>query len=404
LLGAVLALGALTAAGPAAAGKAAGGFSKAEIDAIRPLLRRYDMVGLGESKPNGAPKAMTLAVRVNAPRDKVFKVFENPENFYYLSTLFKENKVLQEHDNSKAWSWASRHKLFSFTGTNTIALFPPRRADVKVVNSTIGSGTFTFVLHPDGPEHTIVVLSGLLDVKTSEWLIRFLLGGNPSIRQAMNVAIGIVVIKGVKAMAEKVAADKKLSKHRTHGKAGGQPRKISVKNLEALAPLLVRGQVIITDSYKGGRLRQATVVEVIEAPANDVLGAISAPQNYPKLIKAIDDVTIHDDSDPKNIDFSWTFGFSVFTIQSRNKMTAVDGGVLVEAQDGDLKGGKWRWQIVPTAPGRTVVAYHGFADIRRAGYILKKTFNREPYLEHGLIAGSNMVMVRAVRKRLSKKK
>ncbi|MBW2277978.1 MAG: SRPBCC family protein, partial [Deltaproteobacteria bacterium] len=347
-----LALGITTGLRPASAGKAAGGFSKEEVRAITPLLRRHGMVGLAESKPDGEPKAMTLAVRVKAPREQVFKVFENPENFYYLSTLFKENEVLQEHDNNKAWSWASRHKLFSFTGTNTIALFPPRRADVKIVDSTIGNGEFTFTLYPNGPDHTIVVLQGLLDVQTSEWLIRYLLGGNPSMRQAMNVAIGIVVVKGVKAMAERMASGKGLDKHRTRGKAGGTPRIIKVKELEALAPLLVRGQVLITDSYRGGRLRQATVIEVFDTPAKDILGAISTPQNYPKMIKAIDEVTVHDASDPKMIDFSWSFGFSVFSLGSRNKMTEVEGGVLVEALKGDLAGAAWRWQIVPTAENR----------------------------------------------------
>jgi hypothetical protein len=220
----------------------------------------------------------------------------------------------------------------------------------------------------------------------------------------MNVAIGIVVVKGVKAMAERLAAGKALDKHRTRGKSGGTPRIIKVKELEALAPLLVRGQVVITDSYRGGRLRQATVIEAIDAPAKDIIGAISAPKNYPKMIKAIDEVTINDASDPKNIDFSWTFGFSVFGLESRNKMSEVEGGILVEAYEGDLAGAAWRWQIVPTSETRTVVAYHGYADIQRAGYILKKTFKREPYLEHGIIAGSNMVMIRAVRKKLTGKK
>jgi hypothetical protein len=402
-LAVALALGLVTALGPAAAVKAPGGFSKDEVKAIAPLLRRHGVVGLAESKPNGAPKAMTLAVRVKAPRKQVFEVFEDPENFYYLSTLFKENEVIEKHDNNQAWSWASRHKLFSFTGTNTIALFPPRRADVKVVDSTIGSGDFTFTLYPDGDEHTIVVLQGLLDVQTSEWLIRFLLGGNPSMRQAMNVAIGIVVVKGVQAMAERMAAGKPLDKHRTRGKSGGTPRAIRVKELEALAPLLVRGQVVLTDSYRGGRLRQATVIEAFDVPAKEIMGAVSAPENYPKMIKAIDEVTVHDRSTPGEVDFSWSFGFSVFSLGSRNKMTAVKDGVLVEAYEGDLGGAAWRWQIVPTAANRSVVVYHGYADIQKAGYILKKTYRREPYLEHGIIAGSNMVMVRAVRKRLTGK-
>lgn len=402
LLGPLVTAIALTAAlRPAAADKAPGGFSAAEVKAIQPLLKRHGVVALSESNPDGSPKAMTLAIRVDAPREKVFKVLENPENFYYLSTLFKENKVIQKHDNTQAWSWASRHKLFSFVGTNTIALFPPRRADVKIVKSTIGDGVFTFTLHEDGPDHTTVVLSGLLDVQTSEWLIRYLLGGNPAMRQAMNVAIGLVVVKGLKVMAERMSEGLEFAKHRTGGKAGGTPRLTSGAELRALAPLLVRGAVVITDSRKKGRLRQATVIERVAAPAEEVLSAVSAPRNYAKMVKSITDVTVHETTEAA-IDFSWTIGLSVFNIESRNRMTKVDKGVMIEGYAGDLKGSYWRWQLVPTGKDSTVVAYHSFADVRRAAVLLDKTVKREPYLEHGLLVGSNMVMLGAVRRRLEK--
>ncbi len=45
-----------------------------------------------------------------------------------------------------------------------------------------------------------------------------------------------------------------------------------------------------------------------------------------------------------------------------------------------------------------IVAYHGWIDLRKAGNILEKSVKVEPYLEHGLIAGSNMVMMTAMRK------
>lgn len=398
---AALALFAATAlaAPPADAAKAPGGFSSDEVAAIAPLLKRYGVVAVSETDARGEPTSMTLAIRVNASREKTFEVFEDPRNFYYISTLFKENKVLQEHDNSKAFSWASRHKLFSFTGRNTIALFPPRRVDVRVVESTIGSGEFTVMLHEEDPEHTIVVVSGLLDVQTSEWLVRFLLGGNPSIRNAMNVAIGLVMTKGIKAMAERIAAGEPLDKHRTRGRAGGKQRAIPPRHLRALAPLLVRGQVILSDSRKGGRLRQATVIEVVEAPASDVVNAISTPANYSKMIKAIDSIRVHQVT-PPTLEFSWSIGLSVFSLTSRNRMTRIDDGLTVDALDGELKGARWRWQVVPTSKTRTVVAYHGFANIRRSTYILEKTVRREPYLEHGLLVGSNMVMLRAIREGL----
>jgi carbon monoxide dehydrogenase subunit G len=385
----------------AAAAKAPGGLSDAELKAISPLFKRHDVIGVAESLPNGEPASMTLAVRVKASRAVAFSALEDPSNFYYLSTLFKENEVVQEHDNSKAWTWASRHKLFSFTGTNTIELFPPRRADVRIAKSSVGRGEFTFTFHEDGPDYTIIVLSGILDVQSSEWLIRYLLGGNPSMRQAMNVAIGLVCIKGVKALAERIAAGKAPDKHRTGGKAGGTLKLTPIKELTALAPLIARGQVIVVDSNSRGRMRQVTTIENVNAPAKAVLDAISTPNNYQKAIRAITDVTVHS-ATPTEIIFSWTLGFSVFGITSRNRMATVDQGVVIEGLDGDLAGATWRWQVVPVSANSTVVAYHGFADVKKAAYILEKTVQREPYLEHGLMAGSNMVMLRAMKRAVEK--
>ena len=387
----------LGAAATASAAKAPGGLSAAELKAITPLLSKHDVIALAESSPTGEPVSMTMALRVKAPRDVVFGVLKDPTSFYYLSTLFKENEIVEQHDNAKAWTWASRQKLFSVTGMNTIALYPPRRADVRIAKSTLGQGDFTFEFHEDGPDRTIVVLSGILDVQTSEWLIRLLLGGNPSMRQAMNVAIGLVCIKGVKALAERVAAGKPVDKHRTGGRSGGELRITTPQELKALAPLIARGQVVIVDSNGGGRMRQVTAIEDVRAPFAKVVDAVSAPKNFQKMIRAISDVTV-ESATPQEILFSWTLGFSVFSITSRNRMTSAGDGVLLEGLDGDLAGAKWRWQIVPVAPDDTIVAYHGFANVGKAAVILDKTVRREPYLEHGLMAGSNMVMLRAMKR------
>jgi hypothetical protein len=385
----------------AAAAKAPGGLSAEELKALAPLLKRHDVVGVTETQPNGEPASMTLALRVKAPRAIAFGVLEDPTNFYYLSTLFKENEIVEQHDNSKAWTWASRQKLFSVTGMNTIALFPPRRADVRIAKSSVGQGDFTFTFHEDGPDYTIIVLSGILDVQTSEWFIRYLLGGNPSMRQAMNVAIGLVCIKGVKALAERTAAGKKIDKHRTFGKSGGVMRLTEPKEFKALARLLARGQVILVDSNAKGKMRQVTAIENVHAPFGKVLDAVSTPKNYSKVIRAFSDVTVHN-ATPKEIFFSWTLGFSVFSITSRNRMASVDQGVTIEGLDGGLAGSTWRWQIIPTDPENTIVAYHGFADVKKAAFILEKTVQREPYLEHGLMAGSNMVMLRAMKRAVEK--
>jgi hypothetical protein len=381
----------------ASAAATPGGFSEEEMKLAQGLLAHHGVVGLAETAPDGGPKAMTLAVLVDAPREEVFKVFENPENFSDISSLFKENKVEDSHGSSKAWSWASRHKLFSFTGTNTIALYPPRRVDIQIVNSTIGSGTFRFDLRESGKDHTLLVLSGILGVKSSDWIIRYLMGGNPAMQQAMNVAVGIVVVKGAKDMAERMLRGKPLGKRRMVGLAGGETRPCPARELIALAPLLARGMVLLVDENKCGRLRQVTVVESVDAPAIRVLAAVSNPELYPKMVKAISEVGIESKTEEAT-EFSWKLGFSVFSLSSRNRMTRTLDGVAVEGLDGDFAGAKWRWQLADAGGGRTIVAYHGFVRIDATASILKMSLRREPYLEHGIMTGANIVMLRAIRR------
>ncbi len=372
-----------------------GGFSNEEIRAIAPLLKRHRTVGLSETNADGSPSAMTLAIRINAPRETVFKVFDDPENFYYISRLFRENTVIQKHDNTVVYAWASRHKWLSVVGENTITVFPPRRIDATINHSSLGAGKFRMYLHKDGEKRTILTLSGILDVKSSEWLIRFLVGGNPSMRQAMNMAIGIVVIKGVKAMAERIVVGRPFEKHRTRGARKGPLKPLTKKALAAISPLLERGTVVLTDSVSRGRLTQATVVKKIQASANKFLLAAATPEFYPKIIKAISDIKIHSRTNA-NTEFSWTLGFSVFSLTSRNRLSFTRDGVIIEALDGSLGGALWRWQIADQGQASCTVAYHGWVNLLKAGNMLSKSVKVEPYMEHGLVAGSNMVMLRAM--------
>ena len=385
------------AAWPAAAKHAEGGFSKIEMKIVTKLLDRYGVVGISESLPNGAPKAMTLAVRINAPREVVFDVFKDPTKFNYISSLFEEAKVLEQDNGSTAYSWASRHKLFSVVGTNTITLFPPRRIDVSIVNSSLGSGNVTFNLYEDGEDKTIFVLSGIVDVESSEWLIRFLVGNSPSMKHAMNTAIGLVVIKGAKSMAETVAANKPLKYHRTRGARKGELKPVSSADLKALKPLLNRGTVILTSSVKGGRLDEAVVLEKVNAPLAKFVGAAGTPEFYPRMLKAVTEVKV-DERSPQSVDFTWTLGLSIFGLTTKSRMAFVSDGVTWDGLEGDLAGAKWRWQVAENGAGECIVAYHGWADILKSTYILEKSMRREPYLEHGFLVGSNMVMLRSVKR------
>jgi hypothetical protein len=381
----------------ASAKRADGGFSAEELKIVSDLLNRNDVVGISESLSSGSPKSMTLAVRINAPRQTVFDVFKDPLKFNYISSLFEEAKVLDDNESSKAYSWASRHQLFSVVGTNTISLFPPRRIDVSIVNSSLGSGNVTFNLYEDGKDKTIFVLAGIVNVESSEWLIRFLVGNSPSMKHAMNVAIGLVVIKGAKSMAEMEYAKQPLKYHRTHGTRKGPIRPLSSSDMELIKPLLNRGTVILTSSVKGGRLDQAAVVEKVHAPLAKFIGAAATPEFYPSMLKAVSNVTILEKTEQSTL-FNWTLGLSIFGLTTKSRFTFVPDGVTWEGLEGDLAGAEWRWQAAPDGDNDCIVAYLGWVNIAKSTYILEASMRREPYLEHGFVVGSNMVMLRAVKR------
>ncbi|MBN2342110.1 MAG: hypothetical protein JXX29_11095 [Deltaproteobacteria bacterium] len=378
------------------AAKSPGGFTGDEIKNLLPLLRQHDAMGLTEYDDKGAPKSMTLAIRIAAKRETVFQLFTDPANFYYVSTLFKENTVLDEHQNAMVWSWASRHKILSVTGKNSIALYPPRRADVTIENSSVGNGTFTFQFYNDKDTHTILVISGFLNVDSSEWLIKFLVGNNPSMKQAMNIAIGLVVLKGFKELAERTERKRPQRPHRTFGESGGVPQLLGTKELTALKPYLLKGQLFICDSHKQGRLKQATVVELVDSSKEAFIEAAAVPRNYEKRIGAISNVKVIKQEELRT-EFSWTIGLSIFGLNSVNALQREPNTVMLSAISGDLSGAVWRWQVEALGENRSVVAYHAFADVAEMSPILKSTVKREPYLEHGLVLGSNIVMMKAMK-------
>ena len=371
--------------------------NSSEMKSLIPILKKHDALGFTQFDEKGRPQRITMAIRVAAQRETLLKVFSDPDNFYYVSTLFKENTILDKHENAMVWSWASRHKILSVTGKNRMATYPPRRVDVTIEQSSVGSGTYTFQFFPDGKDHTLMIFDGFLDVNSSEWLIRFLVGDNPSMKQAMNIAIGLVVLKGVKDLAERMEKKKSNKPHTTSGKSGGEPSLLSDAEISALQPLLAKGQLFLCDSYAGGRLKQVSVIDIADSSEETFRLAAATPQNYAKYIGAISDIKIQKQETDKTV-FSWKIGLSIFGLNSVNELRTTRDAIDLKAVSGDLEGAVWRWQTKPLSSHRTIVIYHAFADVGKMSAILESTVKREPYLEHGFVLGSNIVMMKAMKK------
>src|SRR5262249_30711451 len=73
--------------------------------------------------------------------------------------------------------------------------------------------------------------------------------------------------------------------------------------------------------------------------------------------------------------------------------------VHVEVVRGDVHEGTWDWQFLPAAGGPTLLGYHGYADVTKSSWVLRKLIAHNPTLEHGAVLASGIVFVKAVKLR-----
>ncbi len=55
------------------------------------------------------------------------------------------------------------------------------------------------------------------------------------------------------------------------------------------------------------------------------------------MINAISDIVIHSETEEAT-EFSWSLGFSIFNLKSRNRLTYTPDGVILHGLTGDLGG------------------------------------------------------------------
>jgi hypothetical protein len=65
--------------------------------------------------------------------------------------------------------------------------------------------------------------------------------------------------------------------------------------------------------------------------------------------------------------------------------------------EGDLRGAHYQWDLVPRGPKETLVIYRVNEPLAQSSIILRKLFEHEPSLEHGIGVAFGLVYVRAMR-------
>jgi hypothetical protein len=97
--------------------------------------------------------------------------------------------------------------------------------------------------------------------------------------------------------------------------------------------------------------------------------------------------------------FQWGIGLPLIGTSGTMTMREENGTVAIDAVDGAMKGGKWRFDIPSVPSGEAIVVGYSQFDISKASWLIEKITSLDPVMGHGLAAATQVMLLRALRKR-----
>ena len=371
------------------------GLSEDELKQLEPALSR-GVASVIEADPQGKLKQVILATDIKARIETVYSLISKPEQYPKFMHNFENIEITDHHENMTGFNWEWVGSKMSFRGVCMLTSYPPKRVNVEILKSALGQGQVRVDLTDRGSSVTTAVLSMVLNIETSNWIVQWLVKNHPTMRQAINLANGYVFMEGLKRGAEAREKGKEMSP--IQGQAGGQAPSLPDYLLTAVEPLLKRGSVGFTESYPQGRLHYASVLQSVYTSPERIATVINRPSDYPAFIKLVKEVG-HVSYSAERTLFSWKLGFPLTTLSSTCQLEKKANGHTLRITDGDLKGSNWLWQVSVKSPTRSVVSFNGWADIAETNFIFRNMLKREPLFEHGFNLASDFVFVRGIRGR-----
>ncbi|MCG8555230.1 MAG: SRPBCC family protein [Proteobacteria bacterium] len=382
------------------------GFSRADLTLLAPLLADGP-VGLVEFADNalGELPAVNMAVNIDAPADTVVRLISEPQRYPdYLKTVGAVS-IAGRHGSSTVYDWAFRVAIFRLTGRNVMHVYAPRKAadgtsyrtTVRSMGGDMGTGRSLFRVWSRPSGDSLLAISMRQDLREANYLTRKLMAASSSINRSANVSLCMSLLLGFKREAERLGG-----RADPGGAATGQGQHLHKPSVQTatLLPLLFRGDLVWL--APGGEARpQLAVLGLLAHSIAQIrgtlldansFGAALMPGSYAKVSKRQDNYTF----------FDWGVRLPLIGVSGSMRLHDEGDVVAADAMAGAFRGGRWRFSATPLSPNLSAVLSWARFDLRHASWLIDRLVNVDPYLEQGLAAASQVMLVRALRSRMRK--
>ncbi|MEK6609166.1 MAG: SRPBCC family protein [Myxococcota bacterium] len=171
------------------------------------------------------------------------------------------------------------------------------------------------------------------------------------------------------------------------------------KTLLGLRDFAERGELALIESHKIGGLKQITLVAVIHAPPKRVWDTLTDTERYPEFVpNVVKNQTSKDTGAQRWVEFE--LEVPLFNLEGTNHYRFQPPAVMeVETVAGDLKTGRWRWELYPLGENATLAVEYAYSDIRELNWALRKMIRGNKNIEHGSVLSAATVFMKALKQR-----
>lgn len=375
------------------------GLTVADLARLAPQIERgpVALVEFADTDAGELP-GIHLAVRVHAPPAALATLVGHPAGYPRFMRTLDEVSGVHDEGATRIYDWAWKIGLFRLSGRNAMTKLapPPTRPDagwrfaIDSQGGDFGVGRMIIRVLPQAtsPDTSLLLISTRMDLRQSNYVVRQMAKATRSINRSANMSLAYAMALSFRREAEQ--------------RAGYTPPARKTRGLQrpavharALIPLLLRGDLVTMD-MAGDHLEQVAVFALIfrkHAEVREIMldanafGGALVPGSEAHVVARDGRVTT----------FDWSIDLPLVGASGRMQMRDDDPVLSIEATEGALEGGEWRFEARAVSKRATMVSGWASFDLRRSTWLVRALADADPYLGHGMTAASEVMLVRALR-------
>lgn len=367
-------------------------------NALVPLLERGELA-LVESGPGGRSKQIAIMTVIAAPPEPVYDAILKVEAYPEFLRNMKSTRVTQRTASVVGYEWVLDLPVFDLAGHRAMRGQRPRLVEVRGTRGHFRSSQDRWELFAvDGGRRTLAVLYRAVEFRDAGVVLRTLTELEPSMANALNLAMGFVQVRSLRLHVEKAPSPSYRAPAGPLSPLGKIELGPGGVRPEVIAPLLDRGVLALVESDGEGALRQVNLWSRVQASEATLRGVVMEASEYARFIPTFKETKLSRLADG-HYRLEWTLDIPLVSVAGVTDVFArADGSIDMLAVSGDVKRAHWRWGFSPQGDS-TLLMHEAYSDVREASWLVEKMIAKEPLLEHGIVVASSVIGVQAIKDR-----